>query len=221
MSGQLTKAILLVETGRGTPQTLEVQFNPKQLDYDRTAQFADMNIPGLDVPITQFVRGNGESLTLDLFFDTTDEGTANRARSVNELTDPFTQLVLMEPQRHAPPVCTFLWGPNSPNRKSYRCVVEAVKHRLTMFSTEGIPVRATLALKLKEYRPLEEQRPRTNLTSPDRTHAHIVVRGERIADVAALHYRDPNTWRAIAIENHIEEPLRLEAGRVLTVPPLR
>ena len=40
----------------------------------RGDQFAEIAIPGLDAPLQQFVRGQAEKLTLDLFFDTTDNG---------------------------------------------------------------------------------------------------------------------------------------------------
>ena len=47
-------------------------------------QFAEVAIPGLDAPIIQFVRGQSETLTLDLFFDSTEKGTVptpKRSRS--------------------------------------------------------------------------------------------------------------------------------------------
>ena len=49
-----------------------------------------MTIPGLDSPLQQFVRGQAEKLTLDLFFDTTDTGMGAGATSVTTETDRST-----------------------------------------------------------------------------------------------------------------------------------
>ena len=53
---------------------IEVQYNPTELSWDKGAQIAEISIPGLDAPLQQFVRGQAEKLTLELFFDTTDHG---------------------------------------------------------------------------------------------------------------------------------------------------
>ncbi|HXG30009.1 MAG TPA: hypothetical protein VNK81_00050, partial [Thermodesulfobacteriota bacterium] len=49
-------------------------FNPKELSVEKSNQFAEVNVPGLPSPIFQFVRGNARSVTMDLFFDTYEEG---------------------------------------------------------------------------------------------------------------------------------------------------
>ena len=51
-----------------------MQYNPTELSFDKQAQIAEIAIPGLDAPIQQFIRGNAEKLTLELFCDTTDDG---------------------------------------------------------------------------------------------------------------------------------------------------
>jgi phage protein D len=47
-------------------------------------------------------------------------------------------------------------------------VVESVRHTFTLFSPLGVPLRATVALTLREFTPLHEQLKQLNLTSPDR-----------------------------------------------------
>ena len=74
----------------------------------------------------------------------------------------------IEPDGHAPPVCTFIWNARFPGadlpavagnqrRTSFQCVVESVKQKFTFFSPEGVPLRATLSLALREYKTLDEQ----------------------------------------------------------------
>ena len=67
----------------------EVQFNPTEYSLSTGNQFAEIAIPGLDSPVLQFVRGNSETMTLELFFDTTDDGTGAKVESVTKKTDAF------------------------------------------------------------------------------------------------------------------------------------
>jgi len=112
---QVAKAILRVEwDGPQSAEMIEVQYNPTELSWDKSAQIAEIAIPGLDAPLQQFVRGQAEKLTLELFFDTTDHGMGSAAVSVTTLTDRIYQLIKIEPSRHAPPVCTFIWSDQFP-----------------------------------------------------------------------------------------------------------
>ncbi len=108
---QPKKAQLLVD-GRSDP--IEVQYNPTEFSLDKSAQIAEIAIPGLDSPLLQFVRGQNEKMTLDLFFDTTESGMGNNATSVTTLTDKFYELVKIVPGTHAPPICTFHWNDEFP-----------------------------------------------------------------------------------------------------------
>jgi len=229
---QLAKATLLVYWDNRPPESIEVQYNPTELSFDKSAQFAEIAIPGLDAPLQQFVRGQAEKLTLELFFDTTDQGMGTNATSVTTLTDRIYQAVKIEPTRHAPPICTFVWNEEFPGsatstaignqrRNGFICIVESIKQKFTLFSPEGVPLRATLTVTLREYKTLDDQLAQLNLSSPDRTHSHVIQRGETLSGIAGKLYRRPGNWRLIAEANNIEDPRRLTAGTFLTVPPIR
>lgn len=212
---------------------LEVQFNPTEFTLNKGVQIAEIPIPGLDSPILQFVRGQTETLTLDLFFDTTDAGTSDNAVPVTILTDQFYQLIKIDSQTHAPPICHFSWGGNnfpgsnmfgkgsSQNRENgFDCLVESVRQRFTMFSTQGIPLRATLTVTLREYKTLDKQLHQLGLMSSDHTRTHVVQRGETLNKIADVYYQDSAQWRVIADANTILDPLALEPGTILELPPL-
>ena len=215
-------------------KTLPVQFNPSEMTLNKALQIAEIPIPGLDMPVLQFVRGHTETMALELFFDTTDAGMDADAQSVTEKTDPFYQLIKIDRTTHAPPVCRFVWGgsdfPGShfedqwatQNRENgFQCIVESVRQRFTLFSSEGVPLRATLSLGLREYKTLQQQIEKIGLESPDHTHAHTVQAGDTLARIASDSYNDASQWRAIALANGIADPLALQPGRVLQVPPIR
>ena len=229
---QLEQAWLVATWHSGEMEFIPIQFNPTELSLEKGAQIAEINIPGLDSPLLQFVRGQNEKLTLELFFDTTENGMGRGATSVTTYTDRVYELVKIEPDRHAPPVCAFVWNNKFPGsdvstnvgnqkRNDFQCILESVRQKFTLFSPEGVPLRATLTVTLREYKTLDEQLSQLNLNSPDRTRSYIVERGDTLSSIAARHYRQPGEWRRIAEANGIEDPRRLTAGTFLTLPPIQ
>ncbi|HUD49024.1 MAG TPA: LysM peptidoglycan-binding domain-containing protein [Candidatus Baltobacteraceae bacterium] len=213
----------------GSP--LSVNFNPTEYTLNKGAQIAEIAIPGLDSPILQFVRGQTETLSVDLFFDSTESGMDDSAVSVTTLTDQFYQLVKINGTTHAPPICFFSWGAEFPGQRIYsttgcqqrhgfQCLVESVRQRFTLFSPQGVPLRATLTVSMKEYKTLAEQIAQLNMQSPDVTHSHVVQIGETLSDISASVYNDPTQWRAIATQNSLANPLVLVPGTILVIPPL-
>jgi nucleoid-associated protein YgaU len=229
---QLEQAMLVATWFDGEMEFIPVQFNPTELSFEKSAQINEITIPGLDSPLLQFVRGQNEKLTLDLFFDTTEDGMAEGATSVTTYTDRVYELIKIEPDRHAPPVCALVWNSKFPGadvservgnqkRNDFQCVVESVRQKFTLFSTQGVPLRATLTVTLREYKTLDEQLDQLNLNSPNRTVSNITERGDTLASIAARHYRRPGEWRRIADANNIEDPRRITPGTFLTLPPIR
>jgi hypothetical protein len=228
---QLTRAYLTWQHKRQTVQ-VPVQFNPTELQFEKSVQFAEIEIPELNAPLQQFVHGKAERLTVELFFDTTDESADGDARPVTEMTDKVYALTRTVPEDHAPPIVTFYWGKNgfpghalpdafgSQRRTSFRGVVESVNQQFTLFSTDGVPLRARLTVTMREYIALHDHFPEANPSSPDRTHSHVLQQRETLSEVAWQAYRRPGDWRAIAIDNGIEDPRRLDPGLRLSAPRL-
>jgi hypothetical protein len=224
------KAMFAVMWTDNEIEFIQVLYNPTELSFDKSLTLAEIQIPGLDAPLQQFVRGQAEKLTVELFFDSTEDGMGEGAHSVTEHTDQIFQLMKIEPSRHAPPVCAFMWNAKFPGsdlsdrvgnqrRNDFQCIVENVKQKFTLFSPEGVPLRATLTVTMREYRTLDEQLSQLNLNSPDRTQNWVIRAGDTLTAVAGRHYRRPQEWRLIADANGIEDPRRISVGRFLRLPP--
>jgi len=218
----------------GTPEgpPLPVMFNPTEYSLTKGAQVAEIAIPGLDSPLLQFVRGQTETMSVDLFFDTTDGGMGDDATSVTSVTDNFYRLVKIERETHAPPICLFTWGGDdfpgnrsyvelaNQNRFGFKCIVESIRQRFTLFNTQGVPLRATLSVSLKEYKTLADQVAELDLHSGNRTRSYVVQQRDTLSGIAATLYDDPSQWRAIANANAIDDPLGLTPGQILLVPKI-
>src|SRR5262249_7010948 len=189
-------------------------FNPTEYTMSKGAQIAEIGIPGIDSPILQFIRGQNEKLTLDLFFDSTREGMGESpVKSVTEQTDLVYQLVKIQRDLHAPPRILFSWG----THLSFPAIVESVQRKFTLFNPGGVPLRATLTVVLREYHTLAEQLGELNLRSADHSKSRTVREGDTLSGIAFQEYRDPTAWRPIADANAdvIDDPARLRAGTVL------
>jgi LysM repeat protein len=232
---QLQTGTLTATFTSGDHVTLHFKYNPTEFTLEKSAQNAEINIPGLDSPLLQFIRGQNERLTLELFFDSTDDGMGANATSVTTLTDPFYSLIKIKPSDHAPPIVSFVWNRNIPGqhvggwtswtggnqiRSDFKGIVESIRQKFTLFSAGGVPLRATLTLVIREYKTLDDQIRQLNLQSPDRTQSHVVQSGETLASISAEYYRHSGWWRTIAEANGIEDPRRLMPGTFLAVPPL-
>ncbi len=235
---QLVKAefVRLDTHGNAEFPSLQVQFNPTEFTLSKAVNTTEIPIPGLDSPILQFVRGQAETLSVELFFDSTESGTAgDNVVPVTQQTDLFYQMIKIDQERHAPPVVRLTWGPYSnfpgsnmnglywsQNRSNgFIGIVENVRQQFLLFSPEGAPLRAKLTVTLKEYKTVEQQVNELGLQSPDRTHSYVVQRGDTLSRIAGTHYDDPTQWRAIADNNGITNPLAIQPGDVLEIPKLR
>ena len=208
----INKAILeiLVPSGVEDP-IIPLHFNPTEYQLQKTNNFAEMAIPGLESPPIQYVRGASEKLTAELMVDTSDTLEDVRERYTNKLRN----LMNIHGELHAPPIVRLIW-----DGEIFKGVVESLNISYVLFTPEGIPIRAKLNLALKEYRTVEDQVAERPKFSPDVEKSHVVRRGDTLASVATLAYNDASRWREIARNNDIEDPRRLEPGLVLNLPRL-
>jgi nucleoid-associated protein YgaU len=211
-AGQGGKAMLeiLVPSGVEDP-IIPLRFSPTEYQLQKTNNFAEIAIPGLESPPIQYVRGASEKLTAELLVDTSDTLDDVRKRYTNKLR----ALMNIQGEIHAPPIVRFTW-----DGEVFKGVVEALTITYVLFTPKGIPIRAKLNLTLKEYRTVEDQIAERPKSSPDVEKTHVVRRGDTLATVAALAYNDPTQWREVARNNGMEDPRFLEPGRVLNLPRL-
>lgn len=226
MSGLVLAQLVRLDSTLSTVgEPIVVQLNPTEFTLAKGVHYAEVAIPGLDSPILQFVNGQTETLTLDLFFDTTDDGT-----SVTMRTDALYDLVKIDPATFAPPVCRFVWGAtefpgahwqSQQQRRTngFQCVVESLRQRFTLFSSTGVPLRAVVAVTLKEYRTVAEQVQGSAPPPAQQSRAHTVVAGETLSSIAGKELGDSGSWRLIADANDIQDPSALPVGKTLRIPP--
>ena len=216
-------AKLTITTEDGSTQ-IPALYNPEKYSVNKSVQYAEIGIPGLDEPVLQFIRGQNEKVTLDLFFDTTEQGMVDNVVDVRTLTLPVYSLLKVDTNTHAPPRFTIEWGSGQSlfgqGSTSSLCVMESMNEEFTLFAPTGEPLRAKLAVTIRMAATVTLQFQETPRNSPNRTTVVMVVRGQNITDIAYQQYGDPTQWRPIAEANGIANPRFLDPGTTLTVPSL-
>jgi hypothetical protein len=220
--------------------------NPESLVMRRTTGVRPRR--ALGVPLTGskladdpllFTGGGTTELTLELLFDVTLAGSSVTSEDVRELTRPLWQLA---ENAHAdegygrPSLLRVVWGKvlNLP------CVVASVAERLEHFTDTGAPRRSWLSLRLLRVEEDVAQQVEASRVPPGGIDAEQVAAtlppesfdtqsvlsggpepgsGQRLDEIAWERYRDPSMWRLIASLNGIDDPMHLDTGTVLRLPP--
>jgi hypothetical protein len=210
-----TKAYIEVETG----DEIECMFNPTDLNFTVGATWKGAEKPGKQVPELEFQSGDSGSMSLELFFDTTNSGKSvtKTTNKLIELTRVSTKISGYDKSKNngRPPWVVFHWG----KFRSFKAVVESVSVNYTYFSKSGDPLRARVSLSLKQFaddKKFPAQNPTSGTPAPQRS--HMVQPGETLDRIAWQHYGDATKWRAIAAANRIRDPFSLRPGVMLDIP---
>jgi hypothetical protein len=206
-----------------------VQFNPTTLKLQITN-----NLPGgksRGNQVRQYTGSSSTTLSLDLVFDTADEGATDAPRSVREKTAIVEKFVLpkgQEQSKQAPPKLRFQWG-----NLIVDGIVDSVSLDFDHFAADGTPLRAKVSLAIKEqdskYQFLAAgpgankggNKPQPGQPTPGvpgslglavsaSAQATLALGGESAAELAARVGVDPAAWRGLS--TGLSNPLSLEAG---------
>src|SRR5207247_7286361 len=114
---QLKKATITVLDGASKGKVIAVLFNPTEYSFERANSYKATPVPGLGAPLLQFVNGECDQLSMDLFLDdyTDPKGpTSLQQKETNPLGKrlrDLTRLLDIDRDLHAPPPVRFNWGP--------------------------------------------------------------------------------------------------------------
>jgi hypothetical protein len=133
--------------GQGDSSSVVASFNPKEYIVTKSVSWRHHDTPGSDAPNIEFTVGQPLSLSVELFFDTYEE-----KKSVKPLIDKIQSLISSEPESHHGPPCLFTW-----ESSQFKCVLESLSVKYTLFLSDGTPARATANLQFKEFLPAQEQ----------------------------------------------------------------
>ncbi len=221
----MAKAMICIldDNGNIDPEKkFEVMFNPPDYSTAVNITWAEEK----EGKIPEFKQSNFDKFSVTLLFDTYEKGLDVRddhesntggkgkiigTRNLIELTFPIKPGV----KTSNPPVCLFSWG-----KFNFKGFVEKVDQKFTMFSSDGIPVRATVTLTMKPVVDAQEMLKQKGVEACRKV--RVVKEGERLDFIASVELKNPFLWRKIAEANNIYDPLNFpgphDIGRILIIP---
>lgn len=209
-SGAKKATIQVLDTNGTEKEKFSVPFNPTEYDVESSVSYSEQDVPGYTSPVTQFVNGSADTLSMELFFDRYEAG-----EDVRQDTDKIEGLLELDDKRKAPPVLRVAWA-----ELQFTCVLESASTTYTLFMPDGTPARARTNVTFKEYSTPEKKKREKSEESGETERIHVVKEGDTLWDIADQQYGDPTKWRKIANENGISNPRTLQIGTELTIPSL-
>ena len=126
--------------GEHQGEVLEAQFNPKEIEVDRTIPWQHQGPAPL-----QFLGAEPARMSFELLFDGVEQ-----SKSVQPRLDRLHRLSSVDETLHRPPRVKVAWGNAAGAMPTFDGVVEAVSVRYLTFAENGVPLRATATVNLKE-----------------------------------------------------------------------
>lgn len=194
--------------------SLQFPFNPTDYSITRGAKWEPKsNKQGL-LP-AEYNGPEPSTITLKMFMDVThtDGDISGDVKKLLDKVDPDPATISKD--KPSAPYVKFIWG-SSITFVGYLKSVAAVYQ---LFREDGKPVRGEVTLTLLEYGGKPARQNPTSGGEPG-SRAHRVVAGDTLASIAYNEYGSAGEWRRIADANPvITDPLRLQPGTALVVPP--
>lgn len=208
------KAVIKVLEGKNKDKEIKVLYNPNSYTIQSSVKYSAKQATGTE-PKNQYVCNDNQTLTMELFFD-----TSLTNEDVRKYSDPILGLMEIDSELHRPPKCSFIWGPRSGGQGNFEGLLTDVTQKYTMFYTSGVPVRATLNVTFRSDVDIQDQSKKKTQNSADRTKQQVLNQGEQLWMLAEKEYEDPGQWREIARANNIDNPRLPQYGRTVVIPRL-
>jgi nucleoid-associated protein YgaU len=191
------------------------QFNPKEVTIQKSAKWERKTAKGAKkAGPPEFSGSEPCKLTVEMFFDTSGKHDGTVVEAVEKL---FSCCVPTEDslgkKKPTPPLVVLHWG----KVVSFPAFVTSVSAKYTLFSPDGVPIRALCSVALEEM-PNEPWRQNPTSGGQSVRRSHTMIEGDTLASVAYAEYGDPTLWRPLAAYNGIDDPIRFGAGAVLVLP---
>jgi hypothetical protein len=204
-SQDFQKAKFSYTGGDGAAKTVDVDFNPASMDYTIT-----INTQGEGGQAQQAAGAASAKLNFELIFDTTDTGDDVRTKTnkVEVMLRPQAGTGGANAPQQAPPMVTFEWG-----AFKFVGVVDSFKQAMDFFSSNGVPLRATITLSMSQPNYQFDQQGGTDAEgNPLKSNVdQTLVLPDGDPSQLAADAGDPTAARSIASANGLES-LRGAAG---------
>lgn len=219
--GLLAKMVMIpfadsdtVQVGPPAGPPFVVQFNPESFTVTNEIDYGtEEQAQGEDGGPAKFKGIKPRSFTFDFLLDGT--GAAGIRVDVMAMLTAFKATIGFYGDIHRPRFLLLQWGAFIAT-----CVLTSYSVNYKLFRPDGTPLRAVLSTSFREHKSKAFEELTKNLSSPDRTHAHLVKDGEHLSLITYRIYKDPRYYFHVAEANGLDTVRSVATGATLYLPPL-
>ena len=196
------------------PSVFEVMFNPNSYTINNKINFDTQQAEGSDGSDPKFKNVAPESFSLEFMMDGT--GVSKSKSTVVEQVAKFKKVTLsVNGKSHRPNYLIVQWGVFIRD-----CVMESANITYTLFSSEGVPLRAKIAASFIDRKESKLNSIASMFSSPDLTHFIEVIEGDILPLLVFRNLGDSKYYLQTARINRLKNFRHLTAGKKIIIPPL-
>ena len=180
--------------------SIETDYNPKEVSLARTVPWSNDKHVGKDALTPEYTGSQPRSLDLELLFDGYEKNYSMQdAMWILEKLATPTDITSGTEQERRPHYCIVTWGQGERAAfPPFRCVIESVTTKVTMFAKDGAPLRIVANVKVREARMKDEVR-------YEAAAARQLAQAAGRADARASGQQQQDAqWRRRELENELE-----------------
>lgn len=199
---------------------VKVQFNPESLKVSFANQIQTPQGAGdqRGTPAQQFVGAGTTKLSLQLWFDVNAPQDGEIVNDVRKMTEKISYFITPTPdakdnKKFLPPAVRFIWG-----SFQFDGLMESLEETLDFFSSDGIPLRASMTLNLTQQKIDQYKFPKaapTRLALPGTRPLTPAAADSTMQNLIGGTGGNSGDWQAIAAANNIENPRLLQPGQLI------
>lgn len=197
---------------------LELPMEPEQISFGNSIHYRDDRQLGSTGGDIRFEKYGPATLSLKFTIDCTGvvEGTLPGDSVYDKVNDLADLLYVYNSDGHSPSYVVVTYG-----ELLFKGRLEKMDTKYQLFSSGGVPLRATVSLVFKRFMTGKEERKKFSKQSPDMSRLVTVKEGETLPYLCHRLYGDSLLVREVARFNELDSFRNIPAGTQLLFPPLK
>lgn len=196
---------------------LELPMEPEQISFGNSIHYRDDRQLGSTGGDIRFEKYDPATLSLKFTIDCTGvvEGTLPGDSVYDKVNNLADLLYVYNSDGHSPSYVVVTYG-----ELLFKGRLEKMDTKYQLFSSGGVPLRATVSLVFKRFMTGKEERKKFSKQSPDMSRLVTVKEGETLPYLCHRLYGDSLLVREVARFNELDSFRNIPAGTQLLFPPL-
>lgn len=197
---------------------LDLPIDPEQISFGKNIYYREDKQLGSTGGDISFEKYGPTSLSLKFTIDCSGvvEGTEKGDSTYEKVNEITNLLYIYNSDGHSPSYVVVSYG-----LLLFKGRLERMNTQYLMFTSKGVPLRATLDISFKGYMCSEEERKKFHKQSPDMSRLITVKEGETLPYLCHKIYGDSLLVRQVAKFNNLGGFRNIPAGTELLFPPLK